>query len=557
MVKTSLAPTALALALILACLIVSLSPACAASSRQYHLPKEWAKIWVNQDGTIDLFYNITITLDSGDAIHYVTVGQPQRDFRISEATDQNGNSLTVSDASSGSNYIVQINLNQPLTPGNSIWFTVTTNVGEMIYNDNTTNPGNLGMQFIPSWWSDADVDDVRVTIVMPEGVTSSMVKTSRNWDNTFMEDSRLAIFWEKQNLIPNEKFQVGASFPSQYLPGYTPPIVGPPSGGPSSGILGYLPPVVLFFVLIGVVVTFVRLGTNASKHHYFTPAVSMETLGVKHGLTAVEASYLLDLKPTKIATEILYSVLQKRAVWVESTKPTFKLTIMPKFQSTLNRKELLRYYETDFVNAIGPDGTVDEEKLAQTLTTMGNTVEEKMRGYDNLNTISYYRSVVTKAWNQVEQAGTPELASQAFDEQLLWLLLDSDMQNRTKSIFQDRPFQPSPMWFWYWYGYQHYYPHPTYQPNILNPAQSAPKPPALPGADFANNIATSLEQTSNNIVVNVEKFAKSIVPAPQREARVSHEPAHHNATCVCACHACACACACVSCACACAGGGVG
>ena len=41
----------------------------------------------------------------------------------------------------------------------------------------------------------------------------------------------------------------------------------------------------------------------------------METFGVKRGLTAVEASYLLDLKPPQIVTEILYSLLQKRAVW--------------------------------------------------------------------------------------------------------------------------------------------------------------------------------------------------------------------------------------------------
>ena len=47
----------------------------------------------------------------------------------------------------------------------------------------------------------------------------------------------------------------------------------------------------------------------------------METLGVKRGLTAVEASYLLDLKPTQIVTEILYSLLQKRAVWAQETKP--------------------------------------------------------------------------------------------------------------------------------------------------------------------------------------------------------------------------------------------
>ncbi len=85
----------------------------------------------------------------------------------------------------------------------------------------------------------------------------------------------------------------------------------------------------------------------------------------------------------------------------------------------------------------------------------------------------------------------------------------------------------------------------TYQHNQVHH-------PQIPGADFANTIATSVEKTSNNIVVNIEKFANAIVPPPPK---ASHEPAHPKADCVCACHACACACACVSCACACAGGG--
>ena len=54
------------------------------------------------------------------------------------------------DASSGSDYRVDVTLNQPLTAGNSVWFTVTTNVAGMISND-TQNPGNFGMQFIPQW----------------------------------------------------------------------------------------------------------------------------------------------------------------------------------------------------------------------------------------------------------------------------------------------------------------------------------------------------------------------------------------------------------------------
>jgi hypothetical protein len=56
-------------------------------------------------------------------------------------------------------------------------------------------------------------------------------------------------------------------------------------------------------------------------------------------------------------------------------------------------------------------------------------------------------------------------------------------------------------------------------------------------------------------VVDIEKFANSILPF--QPGKSSTQPAHHNADCVCACATCACACACVSCACACAGGGAG
>jgi hypothetical protein len=519
----------------------------------YHLPRQWVKIWINQDGTIDLFYNITVTLDSGDNINFVYVGQPNGDFTVGSAADQYGNSLSPYDFSSGGDYRARVNLHLPLTAGHSIWFTLTTNVGSMIYND-TMNPGNVGMQFIPSWWP-VDVQDLRVSIVLPSGITTGMVKTYvHEWSSTGSEpDGRVSVFWEAQNLSPNEQYPVGVSFPSQYMPDYHAPSNGSIQPQPS-GTSSWAPFVVLFIIVAAAVIS-IGVAASLSRKSYFAPSLSTETLGIKHGLTAVEASYLIDMKPTKIVTEILYSVLQKRAVWVEAVKPSIKLRVMPKFESPQTRKELLRYYETDFVNAIKTDGALDEEKLAGCVMTVRDTVEDKMRGYCRRDTIAYYNSIVAKAWQQVEQAGTPELASNAYDERLLWLLLDPNVRGKTQTVFQNRVFTPNPMWFWYWYGYQHYSPNPTYKPNIDVPAQAA-KPPTIPGADFANNIANSLEQTSNKIVLNIERFANAIVPAPQ-SARTSHEPVHHNATCVCACHACACACACVSCACACAGGGVG
>ena len=513
----------------------------------YHLEQEWAKIWINPDGTIDLFYNVSITqeLDSQLDINHIKVGQPNGDFTIGNATDQYNRSLTTSDASSGTDYKVQVNLASPLKPGQTVWFTLTTNIAHMIYQDNQTN---VGMEFTPTWYDEATVLRLNVSIVVPAGVNASMVGTPVNWNGTWVEpDGRLSIYWERQNLLPGQKYTFGVSFPKEYVQNYE---------TRTTGLIAFLEQYgPLLFVLLILIIVAVAAVLAIRKRAYLMPTISMETLGMRRGLSAVEASYLLDVKPTRIVTEILYSLLQKRAVWVESTTPSIKLKIMRPFQNKTGTKETpLRYYEVDFLHTLKEDGTLDEERLAETIIVLRDTVEEKLRGYCRRDTIDYYKKFAEKAWEQVEQAGTPDLASKAYDEQLLWLFLDPDYQTRTQTAFHDRAFEPSPLWLWYWFSYQNYHPHPIYRPNVETPAQ-ATKPPSIPGAEFANNIAKAVEGTSNSIVVNLEKFANAILPMPA--AKSSTEPAHHNADCVCACAACACVCACVSCACACAGGGVG
>ena len=517
-----------------------------AQTRVYHFGREYVQIWINQDGTVDLSYVMSLTLDSGPNINFVQIGQPTGDFTIGEAVDQNGRDLAAEDASSGSDYKVRVPFLEPLTAGQTVAFNLTTNVARMIFED-TQNQGNVGMQFIPTWWEEAVVDDLRILIVMPEGVTQEMVKTTEVfWNSTQTVKGRLGVYWEKQSLVPNEKYPVGVSFPVEFVTNYE---------KPPTGLFSFLQnygPILLISIIAMVVIGFVVVVSR--KKTYLTPKISMETLGIKRGLTAVEASYLLDLKPTQIVTEILYSSLQKRAVWVEAINPSLKLRIMPEFENKTGSEENpLRYYEIDFLHAVKDDGTLDEEKLARAVMNTRDTVEEKMHGYSRTDTVDYYRKIVVKAWTQVEQAGTAELSSKAYDEQLLWLLLDPNNRARTETAFRDSAFEPSPLWFWYWYGYTHYNPHPSYRPNVDIPTQSS-KPPTIPGAEFANNIATAMEKTSSNIVTSIEKFANAILPPPPK---ASHKPAQNRADSTCACAACACACACVSCACACAGGGVG
>ena len=516
-----------------------------AQERVYHINQEGVEIWINQDGSIELFYNISITLVSGDPISFVRVGQPRGDFITGQAKDQYEHTLSTSDIRSVDDYKVQVNLDSSLTAGHTVWFTLTTKVPHMIWEDNATY---VGMLFIPTWWEQASIYDLQILIVLPSNVTVDQVRTTEvYWNNTLPKDGRLAIYWWKKNLLPNQKYPVGVSFPKQYVQYYDTQPTGLVAFFQRYGTVVFAFAFVTF--IIGSVIIIVR------KKSYLLPKISMETLGIRRGLTAVEASYLLEMQPTKIVTEILYSLLQKRAIWVESTNPSLKLNVMQPFQDKTGTPEThLRYYEIDFLKALKEDGTLEEEKLAHTIMFLRDAVEQKMRGYCRRDTIDYYTKIVAKAWEQVQQAGTSELASKTYDEQLLWLLLDPNVQSRTETAFRDRAFEPSPFWLWYWYGYQHYNPHPTYKPNVEIPAQSA-KPPTISGADFANNIATAVEKTSNNIVVNLERFANAILPMP--EAKASSEPARHEANCVCACASCACVCACVSCACACASGGVG
>ena len=133
-------------------LAVSAASSVNAQTLVYSVDHEWAQIFINQDGTIDLTYNITVSVSQG-IMHGFYVGQPNSDFTPGTAVDQNGNSLQVADASSSGDYKVDVTLAQPLTAGQSVWFQVTTNVAGMISND-TQNPGNYGMQFIPQWISD-------------------------------------------------------------------------------------------------------------------------------------------------------------------------------------------------------------------------------------------------------------------------------------------------------------------------------------------------------------------------------------------------------------------
>jgi hypothetical protein len=563
------------LGLSVAVLVVSLILAFAPSAHAqvtYTVSKEWVKVWVNSDSTVDFLYNISYTYLSGSPQGIFTVGMPTSGFQVHYAEDISGSSLTYQDVSQGSYYGIDVYMKQPVSLNREITFVVFASVQGLVYPD-SQNPGNVGVQFFPGTFASASgTEDLRLEIELPPGVNSSEVKypTDLPFDNVFSDENRTAVYWERTSWSPGQTFPGGVSFPQQYItstpaPSPTPtytfmPVPTGNQGFPGLGSLVF--GVVAFFAVILIVIAVVA---GVAKSAYQSPLLSVEALGANRSLTAVEAGLVMGLEPVRVLTMMLYGLLLKRMVQVTETSPLIKLK---KLEAPAGGAAAAypRYYEIDFLSAIKPDGTLDEAALARTYQGLVNTVNQKLRGYSRTDTENYYKSIVDKAWLQVTQAGTPELKGDALDKNLDWLLADGKFDDRFKTAFPPNIIIiPSPAWWWYWGGPRVPIAQPAGQvsPKVGGPAPPPPpttapsipaKPTPLPGQDFANNVVRGMQSASNNMVKNVQDFANKLIPfaqAPQpKEGSVAGRP-----SCVCACHACACACACVGCACACAGGG--
>jgi len=523
--------TAILLALYISIALIPVIPCHAAVT--YTVSQEWVRVWINKDGSIDIQYNITLTYTSGSPEGIVTVGMPKGGFRIESVRDSSGANLEYRDVSGGGFYGIDVYLKKPIALNRPNTFLVYAVVPEMVSKD-STNPGNVGMLFYATTFDDAvgPIGNIRIAIVLPEGVKSHEVKysTGMPFDNVFMDGNNLVVYWERSSWPATEEFRVGVSFPEGYV-----------SLGPG----------IWFYVGIGgailaaagfIVVIFTRL----RKTTYEKPRIAIEALGAARGMTAVEAGVVLDLTPIRVLTMILFGLLIKRIVMATATDPLIKLQRLEK--SAGEPAPALRYYEIDYLRAVEPDGSLDEMVLARTYLGLRDTMNYKLRGYSRTDTVNYYRSIVDKAWSQVAQAGTPELKGDAIDKNIEWLLADERFDERFRIAFPpDIIIYPGPGWWWYWRG-PHFPPGQTPTPPT-SPTEAKP----IPGQDFANDIVRGLEKAANNTVKNVQDFTNRLIPAQAATAR--ERSVRSQSSCVCACAHCACACACVSCACACAHGG--
>ncbi len=543
----------LAVGFLLAALVLLL-PGGVAYGQDYSftVDRMYVQVYIQEDSSVDLVYDITYTNDPGaHVIDIADVGLPNDYYDLSSATATiDGQPVTGIYKSEWLDTGVEVHLGaNQILPGDTGTLHLEINNPHMVYQD-TEDENYASVRFYPHYYEGTahGTTDLRVTIYFPPGVQPGETKYhDLEYTEAHMEGDRPVMTWAIPNARADQQYQFGVSFPKQYVQQvYAEPT--PNVLGAVFGFIGALFSSLLPFTICGGILLWVILGAVLGSLRrrkrlmdYMPPLVSVEGLGIKRGLSAVEAAVLLEAPLDRVLTMILFGLTKKGAVKVVEQKPL-------RLEKADPQPEDLYPYETGFLAAIQSNGKLKERDLTDVVTKLIKDVNQKMKGFHAKDTIAYYKDIVARAWEQVKGADTPEVV----DENLEWMMMDEDFDEKMPETFGPRPI-PMPAWWWIYGGPRPATTATTGRATVGRAAPSTGAPRTIPGAAAANTVVTSIQGVSNTIVGSLSSFTARVTgvthPAPVKTSSGRGWSGGGGGG------GCACACACAGCACACAGGG--
>jgi hypothetical protein len=562
------------LALILIVLAGSVIPAHA-ESYSFQVPTDVVYVTINKDGTITLDYTITFANDTGAlAIDAVDIGLPTSDYSLSDitATINNKKITRIEYSPYVAGIAVYLGNNEIPAGGTGVVYVHIPEVKNVFFSaTESESEAYASLQFMPNYFDSSfcyGTTDLQVTFIFPAGIAESEPRyysPSGGWPGTekpdagFTSDNILFYTWRSDQADSTTEYTFGVSFPARYIDQNTiqtgnfvqptNPTSNPGLNFSSDALCGGI--FCLGFIgFFAIIIYSATIGAKKRKMQYLPPKISMEGHGIKRGLTAVEAAILMEQPMDKIMTMTLFGLLKKNAAEVTVKEP---LTI----KASLPLPVDLYGYETDFLAAFQETNPDKRRKLLQVMVVnLIKSVGEKMKGFSKKETVAFYEDIMNRAWQQVEQAATPEVKGQVYEEVMDWTMLDKKFDDRTRDTFSGPVFVPTPTWWWRY--------DPTFsRPSTTGTATSTASIPSgssggrtisipsLPGSAFAASVVGGVQNFASGVLGNVTSFTSGVTnvtnPVPP--------PSTYRSSGGGGGHSCACACACAGCACACAGGG--
>ncbi len=550
---------------ILAILLIALAlPSSIATAQTYSFRVDGQQIDVywESDGTVSLQYEIAFSnADFADPIDFVDIGFPNRNYRISNVSASvDGHPISNIEDSPYVTYGVALGLGgNAIQPGRSGVVRVNVSgISDVLFVDNEDDlyasavfsPNYFGSEFV------SGTSDITVVYHLPPGIQPAEPKWhgappgfSETPETGFDSEGRITYTWHNPSASASEFYLFGASFPLTYVPAGT---VETPNFAQQTGInfnsdaiFGFL--VFSFICLVFVAIIWaVVVGERRRKLRYLPPKIAIEGNGIKRGLTAPEAAILLEEGMDKILTMILFSVIKKEAATVTKKDP-MRLDIPDPIPDDL------REYESLFLEAFKETHKTKRRKaLQKMMVKLVKSVANKMKGFSKRETMAYYKRIIEQAWQQVEQAKTPEVQSEKYDEELEWTMLDKNYERRTQDTFRGPIIVP--IW---WHRYDPGLGRASTGGSIgktgsvpsMSTGGGVPSLPTLPGGDFAASMVTGVQNMSAGVLGSLSAFTGGVTkvtnppPKPSPSSRSGGGWSGGGSSCACACAGCACACA--------------
>ncbi len=566
--------------------LFTLPDPASAQDYRYTVSTYEVEAYIEADGTLSLSYYMEFqNAPNGAAIDFIDVGMPTPAFSQSVIEAQVDDlPITKIEDSPYVTYGFALNLeDKAIPPGQSgivtIWIPGVENV--LYEYDEGDRENYASFLFSPNWFDPSgdktSETEYRMTIILPPDVgdEEGVYYYPERWPGDIEPDDigrtaaedRVYYSWFTDQANTHSEYRFGAAFPSTYVAEgaiaaeetYSPP--DSPNGGSGffSTILSYLSGnfccvgIGLFFAAIfGFSIYQGTMGAKKRKMKYLPPKMKIEGHGIKRGLTAVEAAILMEQPMDKVMTMILFGALKKEAAIVKQQDP---LTL----EVSEPLPEKLHPYEEEFLVSFKAPKNKRRAALQKMMVNLVNSVSKKMKGFSRKESIAYYEDIMRRAWKMVEEAETPQVKSEYYDQTLEWTMLDDEYEDRTRRTFTGGPVFV-PMW---WPRYS-----PSYRESIGGSVSTATsgrgsigKPsgggsvslPHIPGSDFAAGVINGTTGMAAGAIGSLTSFTNGIttrtnpIPVTTRSGSGGFRGGGGSS--------CACACACAGCACACAGGG--
>ncbi|MFN3741970.1 MAG: hypothetical protein ACK4VW_04795 [Anaerolineales bacterium] len=518
-----------------------------AQSYSFQLVEEIVHAYWNADGTLSLDYTFYFLNDPGaHPIDFVDVGLPNQFYDLDSISAWvDGQPVKVTKDYQGQGCCgVAVELGAfAIPPGGAGQVRVTIGQIRRVLFPDSSDPDYVSAVFSPTWFGSAYVHGTTNLLVVfhfPPGVAPSQpryhVEQGGVPEIGTDAEGRVTYTWTNPQASGSEQYSFGASFPRNYVPvsAYRPSLWEQIEQA-LQNFFGEVFPILcaaFWFMFAPALAVFFLISESRRKMAYLPPSIQVEGHGIKRGLTAVEAALLLEQPLDKVITMILFSVIKKGAARIVSSEPLEIEVLEP-------LPEGLRTYEVQFLEAMKRKDLRSRRKLLrQMVIDLIESLREKMRGFSRKETVEYYRSIVQRAWQQVEAAETPEVKGQLFSETLEWTMLDKDYDERARRVFTGPVVVPS-----WWHRYD-----PGWaRPSGGTPASGGGDRTTVPGSSFAASVVRSVQSVAGSLLGGTRAFTESVTSTTNPPPVSSSGGFRGGGG--------GCACACAGCACACAGGG--